>query len=133
MEDRYITNVCTKALYIDAFDILNIPSLASLDAEHWAPSIPGGKNASISSYAIGSAFTLLESFEYELNISLPLSKPIAVQCPITACIFPISGYFTFLQRLFFPTISLSLALQSNSPFCGALFKSSLRISGSASS
>jgi hypothetical protein len=60
--DRYITNVCTKALYIGAYDILNILSLPSLDTEHRVPLLPEGKNASISSYVIGSAFTLLESF-----------------------------------------------------------------------
>jgi hypothetical protein len=36
-----------------------------------------------------------------LITSLPLTKPLAIQCPIPACVFPISGYFTLLQRILF--------------------------------
>jgi hypothetical protein len=91
---------CMDASYIAAFKILNLPSLAIPDSPQRLSSRPDWLGISnITTYTTGPTSILLDNFKYEVITSLPLAKPLAVQCPVPACIFPISGYFTFLQRL----------------------------------
>jgi hypothetical protein len=87
------------AQYISAFDILNLPSLAIPNlAQQLSSNLSWLARSNITAYTSDPASILLNNFKYEA-ISLPLAKPLAIQCPVPACVFPISGYFTFLQRL----------------------------------
>jgi hypothetical protein len=91
---------CVDASYIATFNILNLPSLAIPDSpERLSSRLSWLAVSNITEYAAGPTSILLNNFKYEVITSLPLAKPLAVQCPVPACIFPISGYFTFLQRL----------------------------------
>jgi hypothetical protein len=100
MGNNYLDGFCTDASYITAFDILNIPNLPSLGSSERLSSLLGGiAGANISTYTSGPTSILLNNFTYDVIISLPLTKPLAIQCPVPACIYPISGYFTFLQRV----------------------------------
>jgi len=90
---------CLDASYIAAFNILNLPSLALPESSRSLSSnLSWLASSNVTIYTDDRA-SILANFEYEEIVSLPLSKPLAIQCPVLACIFPISGYFTFLQRL----------------------------------
>jgi hypothetical protein len=90
---------CLEASYIEAFNILNLPSLTIPDSQQLFSNLSWLALTNITTYTDGPTSILLDSFKYEENTSLPLTKPLAIQCPVPACIFPISGYFTFLQRI----------------------------------
>jgi hypothetical protein len=99
MSSHGLEAFCLDASYIAAFNIFNLPSLANLESSRplllnlsWLAS------SNVTIYTDDRA-SILANFEYEEIVSLPLSKPLTIQCPVPACIFPISGYFTFLQRL----------------------------------
>ena len=92
---------CQSAAYISTFDILNVlPSLATLEtSRELFSNLSWLVTSNITISLENQASILLNNFTYETITSLPLAKPLAIQCPIPACIFPISGYFTFLQRV----------------------------------
>ncbi|KAN0094068.1 hypothetical protein V8E51_017252 [Hyaloscypha variabilis] len=91
---------CLKASYIATFDILNIPSVGDRDSSREIlSSLSWLAISNITTYISSPASILLNNFKYEAITSLPLAKSLAIQCPVSACIFPISGYFTFLQRI----------------------------------
>jgi len=90
---------CLEASYIAAFNILNLPSLALPESSlSLSSNLSWLASSNVTIYTDDRA-SILANFEYEEIVSLPLSKPLAIQCPVPACIFPISGYFTSLQRL----------------------------------
>jgi hypothetical protein len=90
---------CLEPSYIEAFDILNLPSFAAPASIQLSSNLSWLAVSSITTYIDSPASILPQNFSYESITSLPLSKPLAIQCPVAACIFPISGYFTFLQRI----------------------------------
>lgn len=92
---------CLEPSYIEAFDVLNLPSFAAPASTHLASNLSWLAISNITTYRDSPASILLQNFSYESITSLPLSKPLAIQCPVAACIFPISGYFTLLQRALF--------------------------------
>jgi hypothetical protein len=90
---------CLDASYIAAFNILNLPSLANPEGSRpLSSNLSWLASSNVTIYTDDRA-SILANFKYEEIASLPLAKPLAIQCPVPACIFPISGYFTFLQRL----------------------------------
>ncbi|KAE9368352.1 hypothetical protein N431DRAFT_512418 [Stipitochalara longipes BDJ] len=114
MDSDIFRAFCQEASYIAAFDILNIPRLADPDSSRELSSnLSKLAISNITTYMANPASILLNNFKYEVITSLPLAKPLAIQCPIPACVFPISGYFTFLQRvlLYLNIIIASFALR----------------------
>ena len=90
---------CLEPSYIEAFDIFNLPSSAAPASIQLSSNLSWLAISNITTYVDSPASILLQNFSYESITSLPLSKPLAIQCPVAACIFPISGYFTFFQRI----------------------------------
>ena len=113
MESNSFGAFCQSAAYISTFEILNVPSLANpATSQELSSNLDWLAISNITTYIASPASILLNNFTYEVITSLPLAKPLAIQCPIPACIFPISGYFTFLQRvlLYINIIIASFAL-----------------------
>lgn len=100
MGSHGLTALCLEPSYIATFNILNIPSQVLPDSQQGlASNLSWLASSNITTYTANPPFILDSDFKYSEITSLPLMLPLAIQCPIAACIFPISGYFTFLQRL----------------------------------
>lgn len=89
---------CTFASYFTSFDIFNAPNYTSLNSSQRLSTLLGRQPSIISIYPFGATSMVPENFTYG-SLTLPLSKPVSIQCPVPACVFPVSGYFAFLQRL----------------------------------
>lgn len=131
MDSHGLEAFCLDAQYISAFDILNLPSLAIPDIpQQLSSNLSWLARSNITAYTSDPASILLNNFKYSA-ISLPLAKPLAIQCPVPACVFPISGYFTFLQRLLYTSTWPSLSLPFTSPSYKECLRYGSRHSGSA--
>lgn len=106
---------CLDASYISSFDILNIPSLVSLPNNQSLPSILGTAVQNVTIYSSDPMSIFTNNFTYQPTIPLPLTKPLLIQCPIPACVFPINGYFTLLQRMLFYINMLVAIIALNVP------------------
>jgi len=95
MNSSSLASFCIATSYIASFNIFNIPGFAELIASNGLSAVLGAV------YASDPASILHTNFTYAVINNLPLTKPLAVECPIPACVFPISGYFAFLQRILF--------------------------------
>lgn len=89
---------CTSTSYLASFDIYNAAYYTTLNASQRLLTLLGAQPSNISIYPFGATSIVPESFTYG-SLPLPLSKPLSIQCPVPACVFPVSGYFGFLQRL----------------------------------
>ena len=89
---------CTSTSYLASFDIYNAAYYTSLNASQRLSTLLGAQPSNISIYPFGATSIVPENFTYG-SLALPLSKPLSIQCPVPACVFPVSGYFAFLQRL----------------------------------
>jgi hypothetical protein len=101
MNSSSLAGFCIATSYIASFNIFNIPGFAELIASDGLSAVLGGRDSDISVYASDPASILHTNFTYAVINNLPLTKPLVVECPIPACVFPISGYFAFLQRILF--------------------------------
>ena len=86
---------CTSTSYLASFDIHNVPDYTSLNASQRLSTLLGAQPSNISIYPFGATS---ENFTYG-SLALPLLKPLSIQCPVPACVFTVSGYFAFLQRV----------------------------------
>ena len=91
---------CTSPSYLTSFDIYNAINYTSLNSSQRLSTLLGGQPSNISIYPFGATSIVPENFTYG-SLTLPLSKPLSIQCPVPACVFPVSGYFAFLQRLLY--------------------------------
>ena len=89
---------CTSTSYLASFDIHNAPYYTSLNASQRLSTPLGAQPSNISIYPFGATSIVPENFTYG-SLALPLLKPLSIQCPVPACVFPVSGYFAFLQRV----------------------------------
>ncbi|KAK0513822.1 hypothetical protein JMJ35_003544 [Cladonia borealis] len=89
---------CTSTSYLASFDIYNALYYTSLNASKRLSTLLGAQPSNISIYPSGATSIVPENFTYG-SLALPLLKPLSIQCPVPACVFPVSGYFDFLQRV----------------------------------